>query len=210
MRIVSGDARGIRLVLPTGGEELRPTEDRVKESLFSTLGDFTGATVLDLFSGTGALGLEALSRGATRVVMVERDVAHAETIQENLVMVRRAISARGRVPGETTVLVSDVSKVPELLSDDFFSYVLADPPYHPAPGEYGARELLLDERLARLCDVRTILALEHATDVLDLPWSPHSFWRLLRKRSFGIRSVSYAKLSLSNPSSTEDETEEFV
>lgn len=210
MRIISGDARGIRLALPTGGEELRPTEDRVKESLFTTLGDFTGTTVLDLFSGTGALGLEALSRGATRVVMVERDVIHAETIRENLVIVRRAILARGRVPGEATVLVSDVSKVPELLSDDNFSYVLADPPYHPASGEYGARELLLDERLTHFCDAQTILALEHATDVLDLPWRPHSSWRLLRTRSFGIRSVSYARLALSNPSSVEDETEEFV
>lgn len=210
MRIISGDARGIRLALPTGGEELRPTEDRVKESLFTTLGDFTGAKVLDLFSGTGALGLEALSRGAARVVMVERDVNHVETIQENLRVVCKAIAARGRVPGEATVLAADVSKVPELLSDGSFSYVLADPPYHPASGEYGARELLMDERLTRFCDAQTILALEHATDVLDLPWSPYSAWRLLRTRSFGIRSVSYAKLSLSNPSSAEDETEEFV
>ncbi|MBO4619363.1 MAG: RsmD family RNA methyltransferase [Victivallales bacterium] len=207
MRIISGDARGIRLMVPSGGEEIRPTEDRVKESLFSTLGDFTNAEVLDLFSGTGALGLEALSRGASRVVMVERDVRHSETIRENLVAVRRAITARGRVPGEATVLVADVARLPEVLSPAKFTFVLADPPYHPAVGEYGGRELLLDERLAQFWDERTILALEHATDVLDLPWSPRSSWRLLRKRSFGIRSVSYAKFALSTK---EDDSEEFV
>ncbi len=87
MRIVSGDARGIRLTVPEEGEDIRPTEDRVKESLFSTLGDFTGTAVLDLFSGTGALGLEALSRGAARVTMVERDARHAEVIRRNLAAV---------------------------------------------------------------------------------------------------------------------------
>ena len=207
MRIISGDARGIRLMVPSDGEEIRPTEDRVKESLFSTLGDFTNAEVLDLFSGTGALGLEALSRGASRVVMVERDARHAETIRENLMAVRRAITARGRVPGEAKVLVADVVRLPELLPPVKFTFVLADPPYHPAAGEYGGRELLLDERLVQFWDDRTILALEHATDVLNLPWSPCSSWRLLRKRSFGIRSVSYAKRS-DNPAVME--TEEFV
>ena len=91
MRIVSGDARGIRLAVPEGGEEIRPTEDRVKESLFSTLGDLTGTSVLDLFSGTGALGLEALSRGASKAVLVERDASHAEIIRKNLVAVKQAI-----------------------------------------------------------------------------------------------------------------------
>ena len=195
MRIISGDARGIRLAVPAAGGDIRPTEDRVKESLFSTLGDLAGAAVLDLFSGTGALGLEALSRGAARVVMVERDPRHAEVIHENLAAVRQAIQARGRMPGEATVLVAEAARAPELLPQVKFAFVLADPPYHPAQGEYGGRELLLDEKWTRFCDGRTLLALEHATDTLELPWSPRSPWRLLRKRSFGIRSVSYAKMT---------------
>ena len=105
------------------------------------------------------------------------------------------------------MLVADVARLPELLSPVKFTFVLADPPYHPAVGEYGGRELLLDERLAQFWDERTILALEHATDVLNLPWSPCSSWRLLRKRSFGIRSVSYARRS---DNSAVMETEEFV
>lgn len=207
MRIVSGDARGIRLAVPEGGEEIRPTEDRVKESLFSTLGDLTGTSVLDLFSGTGALGLEALSRGASQAVLVERDASHAEIIRKNLVAVKQAIEARGHTPGKATVLVTEVARVPELLSAEKYDFILADPPYHPAPGEYGCRELLLDERWTRFCNAQTLLALEHATDLLDLPWYPRSPWRLLRKRSFGIRSVSYAKW---DDNSAPSETEEFV
>ena len=145
MRIVAGDARGIRLAVPEEGEALRPTEDRVKESLFATLGDFSGASVLDLFSGTGALGLEALSRGAAQVVLVERDARHAETIRTNLAAVCHAIAARGREPGVAKVLVAEVAKIPEILSPEYFAFILADPPYHPAASEYGARELLLDE-----------------------------------------------------------------
>ncbi|MBQ4479418.1 MAG: 16S rRNA (guanine(966)-N(2))-methyltransferase RsmD [Victivallales bacterium] len=207
MRIVSGDARGIRLTVPEEGEDIRPTEDRVKESLFSTLGDFTDTAVLDLFSGTGALGLEALSRGAARVTMVERDARHAEVIRRNLAAVRQAIQARGRLPGEALLLVAEVARVPEQLPSVKFDFILADPPYHPADGEYGGRELLLDERWMNFCGDRTLLALEHSTDTLDLPWSPRSPWRLLRKRSFGIRSVSFAKRS-DNPAVME--TEEFV
>ena len=64
MRIIGGFARGIKLTAPPG-LDVRPTEDRVKETLFSMLGDITGMVVADLFAGTGALGLEALSRGAS-------------------------------------------------------------------------------------------------------------------------------------------------
>lgn len=207
MRIVAGDARGIRLAVPEEGEALRPTEDRVKESLFATLGDFSGASVLDLFSGTGALGLEALSRGAAQVVLVERDARHAETIRTNLAAVCHAIAARGREPGVAKVLVAEVAKIPEILSPEYFAFILADPPYHPAAGEYGARELLLDERWTAFADAGTLLALEHASDVLDLPWAPRSPWRLVRKRVFGIRSVSYARLAAV---SSFTDSEEFV
>ena len=207
MRSIAGDARGIRLTVPREGGEIRPTEDKVKESLFSTLGDLNGAVVLDLFSGTGALGLEALSRGAAQVVMVERDVRHAAVIQENLARVRQAIAACGHAPGEAKVLVADVADAWGQLPLRPFDVILADPPYHPADGEYGARELLLDERWTRGGD-RALLALEHATDVRNLPWAPHSSWRLLRKRSFGIRTVSYAKLALSDELPADEE--EFV
>ena len=199
MRIISGRARGIRLAVPED-DAIRPTEDKVKESLFSTLGTLEGAVVLDLFSGTGALGLEALSRGASRVVMVERDARHLAVIRRNLAAVLKSMGG-AEAAGEAVIVAGEVAGCAAQCSGPF-DFVLADPPYHPAQGEYGARELLLDAALAGvLCNEGTILALEHATDVRGLPWAPSSPWRLLKERSFGIRTVSYARLQSENPES---------
>src|SRR5881397_2420645 len=83
MRVIAGSAGGIRLAVPKHG--VRPTMDRVKAAIFSSLGDaIFGARVLDLFAGSGALGIEALSRGASSVVFVEEDRQAAEVIEKNL------------------------------------------------------------------------------------------------------------------------------
>jgi 16S rRNA (guanine966-N2)-methyltransferase len=83
VRVIAGRYGGRRLKAPRG-RTTRPTSDRVREALFSLLGDVDGATVLDLFAGTGALGIEALSRGAARAVFVERDPAAVRALQANL------------------------------------------------------------------------------------------------------------------------------
>ncbi len=83
MRIVAGELGGRRLQAPKG-DAVRPTTDRVREALFSILGDVEGLDVLDLFCGTGALGLEALSRGAGAVTLVDTDVRPAEANAEQL------------------------------------------------------------------------------------------------------------------------------
>ena len=83
MRIVAGSRRGHRITAPKG-VVTRPTGDRVREAAFSLIGPVDGATVLDLFAGSGALGLEALSRGASRCVFVERDREACRAIQANL------------------------------------------------------------------------------------------------------------------------------
>ena len=89
-RIIAGAARGRRLAVP-GGTRTRPTSDRAREGLFATVtavhGPLAGAGVLDLYAGSGAMGLEALSRGATRVVLVESDPAAARVIQANIAAV---------------------------------------------------------------------------------------------------------------------------
>jgi 16S rRNA (guanine966-N2)-methyltransferase len=84
MRVIAGSHGGRRLKAPAG-RGTRPTADRVREALFSMLGGLDGQTVLDVFAGTGALGIEALSRGAEQVVFVERDAGAARTLRENLV-----------------------------------------------------------------------------------------------------------------------------
>lgn len=86
MRVVAGEARGRRLEAPEG-REIRPTSDRVRQSLFDCLGDLADLVVLDLFSGTGALGIEALSRGAARAVFVDQARPAIELTRRNLALV---------------------------------------------------------------------------------------------------------------------------
>ncbi|MBA2338363.1 MAG: 16S rRNA (guanine(966)-N(2))-methyltransferase RsmD [Acidimicrobiia bacterium] len=123
MRIIAGVARGRRLLGPRGGTT-RPFPDRVKEALFSSLGDVVvDAVVLDLFAGTGSLGLEALSRGAGAVTFVERDRSALAVLRENI----------ARVGLGGTVVAADVGR---FLAHPGGAYHLAfvDPPYdQPLP-----------------------------------------------------------------------------
>jgi 16S rRNA (guanine966-N2)-methyltransferase len=122
-RIVAGEAGGRRLVVPPG-EAVRPTSDRVKESVFSALGPgrLVGARVLDLYAGSGALGLEALSRGAAAAVLVERDAAAARAIRANVDTLGFGDRAVLRIAAVTAVLGGAPPADP-------FDLVLLDPPY---------------------------------------------------------------------------------
>ncbi|MFI8567296.1 16S rRNA (guanine(966)-N(2))-methyltransferase RsmD [Rhodococcus sp. NPDC078407] len=125
-RIVAGTARGRRLSVP--GQGTRPTSERVREALFSSLEsrmDFDGAAVLDLFAGSGALGLEALSRGASSAVLVESDARAAA-------VVRRNIESVG-LPG-ASVKCAPVASVLAGEPDAEYDLVLADPPYAVTDG----------------------------------------------------------------------------
>lgn len=121
-RVVAGLARGRRLAVPAGGGT-RPTADRVREALFSSLeaelGGFEGLGVLDLYAGSGAVGLEALSRGAARVVLVESDRRAADVVQAN-------VKAVG-LPG-ARVLVRPVERL-GVNDQAAYDVVFADPPY---------------------------------------------------------------------------------
>jgi 16S rRNA (guanine966-N2)-methyltransferase len=120
MRVVGGDLRSRRLTGPPKG--VRPTSDRVREALFARLGDLRGARVLDLFAGTGALAIEALSRGAEAAVLVERSAGALRTIRRNL--------ADLGLEGRAEVLPGDAASVVRRLpGDDPFDLVLLDPPY---------------------------------------------------------------------------------
>lgn len=120
MRIIAGIAKGRRLVAPRGSR-VRPTTDRVKEALFSMLQPrLHGAAVLDLFAGSGALGLEALSRGASSAVLVERWGKALEAIAVN-------VDATG-FDDRVTVLAQDVGHALASVTGPF-DVVVADPPY---------------------------------------------------------------------------------
>jgi 16S rRNA (guanine966-N2)-methyltransferase len=124
-RVIAGSARGLRLRAP--GEGTRPIGDRVKETLFAILEpDLPGARVLDLFAGSGACGIEALSRRAAAAVFVERDARAATVIGENL--------RRARLAGSGSVVRTDVARYlrDRAAADGPFDVVIVDPPYAEA------------------------------------------------------------------------------
>jgi 16S rRNA (guanine966-N2)-methyltransferase len=126
MRIIAGSRKGARILAPKG-RETRPTGDRAREAAFTLIGPVDGARVLDLYAGSGAMGLEALSRGAAEVTFVERDRAAAETILRNL--------DKLRLEG-ATVLRDDAARVlaAEARAAKRYDLVLIDPPYRMLAG----------------------------------------------------------------------------
>jgi len=121
MRIIAGSHKGARILAPKG-LDTRPTGDRVREAVFNLVGPVDGAEVLDLFAGSGAMGLEALSRGAARVTFVESERAAAETILANLDKLR----LEGAV-----VLRDDAARklAADVAGGRRYDLVLVDPPY---------------------------------------------------------------------------------
>ncbi len=117
MRIIAGSHRGHRIAAPKG-RDTRPTSDRVRENAFNLIGPVDDASVLDLFAGSGAMGLEALSRGATRATFVESDRDACRVINANL----DKLDLRG------TVLCADVLRT-VTKERSRYDLVLCDPPY---------------------------------------------------------------------------------
>ena len=139
LRVVAGSLRGRNLAGPPAG--VRPTSDRVRESIFGRLGALEGATVLDLFAGTGALGIEALSRGADRLVALDRSLPSVKVIQRNFDELGVASQAR--------VMRVDVRTGLRRLARDGerFELVFLDPPY----AEQGELRAVLEALVA--CDI---------------------------------------------------------
>lgn len=128
MRVIAGVARGRRLTAPPG-QDTRPTSDRVKEALFSSLAPrLRGARVADLYAGSGALGIEALSRGAESATFVERDGSAQVALSDNL--------TRTGLLTQAVVLREDVCRALQVgLPGAPFDIVLIDPPYQVDPAE---------------------------------------------------------------------------
>lgn len=120
MRVVGGELRSRRLQGPPKG--VRPTSDRVREALFARLGDVVGGRVLDLFAGTGALAIEALSRGAAHAVLVDRSTRSLNVIRSNLEAL--ALDARAEVLSGDAVRVAL-----RLAGSEPFDTIFLDPPY---------------------------------------------------------------------------------
>ncbi|OBH99589.1 16S rRNA (guanine(966)-N(2))-methyltransferase RsmD [Mycobacterium scrofulaceum] len=180
-RIIGGAAGGRRIAVPPRGT--RPTTDRVRESLFNILtarADLTGAAVLDLYAGSGALGLEALSRGAASALFVEADPRSASVITRNIdaLGLAGATVRRGAV---ATVLAAGTADPVDL--------VLADPPYDVAAAEVQAMvAALVTHGWARS---GTVAVVERATAGAPLTWP--AGWSAWPPRVYGDTRLEMAE-----------------
>ena len=191
MRIIGGTSGGIILKVPKG-YDVRPTPDLVKQALFNSLGARVSNTnVLELFSGTGALGLESLSRGATRVVSVEKSGRHGRSILENL-------QRTGLPPAAFQLRIEDafaaIGKLAAL--NETFDLILADPPF----GEKNvgrrstslSQQLLDDPRLLGLLAAGGLFILGHSRrDTL----TPNAHWHEARVLKHGDSMLRFLERS---------------
>ena len=173
MRIVAGSRKGHRIAAPKG-VVTRPTGDRVREAVFSMLGTVEGAVVLDLFAGSGALGLEALSRGAASCVFVERDRAACRVIRAKLEKLRL-----------TGAVVVDKDAISALREERArarrYDLVLADPPYE----EWDAHAAALSPLLADVLEPEGLVVVETSSRV-----EPELPLTLVTSRRYGSARIT--------------------
>jgi len=178
MRIISGSFKGRKLSSPKG-VKTRPTSDRVREAIFSIVGDLVvDARVLDLYAGTGAMGLEALSRGARQAVFVEMDPAALRCLDTNIETCR----CKDRSAVVSRPVISYLGKIDPV---DDFDLVFADPPYM---GDLGTLTLLAISKHAKPLK-RCLIILEHAPDRPPEP-VPHVMIRV-DTRKYGNVGVTF-------------------
>ncbi|MEU1819542.1 MULTISPECIES: 16S rRNA (guanine(966)-N(2))-methyltransferase RsmD [Streptomyces] len=183
-RVIAGIAGGRRLAVPPG-TGTRPTSDRAREGLFSTLesllGTLHGTRVLDLYGGSGAVGLEALSRGAAHVLLVEADARATRTIRENV----RTLGLPGAEvrSGKAEQIVAGPPPAAP------YDVVFLDPPY--AVTDEALREILLTLRAGGWLADEALATVERSTRGGEFPW-PDGF-EALRARRYGEGTLWYGR-----------------
>lgn len=179
MRIISGTSKGRKLVAPRN-RSIRPTSDRVKESIFNILGGgIKGNTVLDLFAGTGNLGIEALSRGAKKAVFVEKRRQAIRLIQRNL--------AQFGLEDRSEILQKEVNRALGILKQrgESFDLILMDPPYEKGLIQNTLRKL----NSHPIYSGDSILLVEHNRRE-PLPLTVEG-WDLVRQQRIGDTLISF-------------------
>jgi 16S rRNA (guanine966-N2)-methyltransferase len=173
MRVIAGTARGRRLVAPTG-PATRPTPDRVREATFNALGSLgaiVDAAVLDLFAGSGALGIEALSRGAAHVTFVDEDRTARDALEANL-------ATTGLAP-QSTVVASPVGRFLRGVGEQRWDLALIDPPYAHTDDEW--------------LDLLDALPADLAVLESDREVEPPFGWEVLRAKRYGRTHIVIAE-----------------
>jgi 16S rRNA (guanine966-N2)-methyltransferase len=193
-RIIAGSAGGRRLAVPATGT--RPTSDRVREAMFSALDSewiardlaWSQVTVLDLYAGTGALGLEALSRGAPVALLVEKSRSAARTLTAN--------AAAVGCPGAQVLIRDAVQLASTPPPADPAGLVLVDPPYDVKAAD--VQRLLADLHAAGWIAADAVIVVERPArdDASPLP----SVWQELRRRSYGDTALWYGRVATDDAS----------
>ncbi len=180
MRIISGTARGRKLT-PFSGEGIRPTPDRVREALFSILnsrlGSFSGIKVLELFAGSGAQSLEALSRGAASAILVDVSAQAIKVIEENIRCCKVESTAR-------VVRGDALTALPRLTKDGPFDLILLDPPYNQGLIPQALEKI---EHLQLLADDGIICAESAAGEIL----TDSGKLKLIESRKYGSTMIHF-------------------
>ncbi|MBU1487275.1 16S rRNA (guanine(966)-N(2))-methyltransferase RsmD [bacterium] len=178
MRIIGGQAKGRKLKGVSSKEDIRPTQDRVREALFNILGDeVVGCRFLDLYAGYGAVGLEAVSRGAEEVVLVEKKAGLVNLIKENIDLLG--------IEAKVKVCRAEVIKLIGKLSSPY-DIIFLDPPYQkgligPTLRELSTRSLIKEDGL--------VIAEHHRREKVDFEGLT-----LFRKSSYGESQLSFYRL----------------
>ncbi|GEP43763.1 16S rRNA (guanine(966)-N(2))-methyltransferase RsmD [Brevifollis gellanilyticus] len=184
MRLISGSAGGIPLEVPKS--VTRPTQDRVRQAVFNMLGELIGeARVLDLFAGSGALGLECLSRGATSALLVDQDRGACEVMKKNI--------AKTRLEG-ATIRQGDVFKTVTQLATagSTFDLVFADPPYAHKPGDVDlSAKLAAEDSLLQIIPAGGSLILESLVTRNTATFGER--WELVRERDYGSTRIVWLR-----------------
>jgi len=179
MRIISGTSKGRKLVTPRS-QSLRPTSDRVKESMFNILqDDIVGKVVLDLFAGTGNLGIEALSRGAKKTIFVEKGRQALRLIQRNL--------TQFGLESQSEILPKDANRAIGILKQkgESFDLILMDPPYQKGL----IQKTLMTLNSHQIYHKDSILVIEHnRREPLSTVMEG---WNLIRQRRIGDTLISF-------------------
>jgi len=178
VRITGGELKGRRMKGPHG-RFLRPTSEKVRKAIFDLLAPYDiKGKVLDLFAGSGALGFEALSRGAEEVVFVEKDKGMADLIKENLKLLG--------LEGKAKVLNMEAKKSLRVLAEKgfIFDLILMDPPYK----DYAKIHLILEDiKAKKLLSSHGLVIFEHSSR--ETP-PEISGWKLLSNRRYGDTAIS--------------------
>jgi 16S rRNA (guanine966-N2)-methyltransferase len=173
MRITGGVLKNRKLVPPPPGISLRPTTDKVRSAFFSSVGDVTGLSFLDLFAGTGAVGIEAASRGAAHIVFFDKDASY---IKKNIRLIPNEIKFE--------IIKDDVANSRKRLAGKVFDIVYIDPPY--ASLSASGIILPLKENLSE----NALIAYEES---IRAPFAVPDGFEMIKEREYGDTVVRYMK-----------------